>query len=119
VQHVYVCINEVEEAPSNGGTLKEMVTLLKRDKPLILYVSSSKEDFKRVWDVLKHAQENPSEYEKKKLFGVGHEAISSLDAYVADRKTNRSKGLAPAESLDDSAFFNTNDDDAPALELQV
>jgi hypothetical protein len=113
---VYICVNEVEETPANGGYYKTDAPI-RRNKPLIYYMSSSKEDFKTVWDIAAHAQQNPEMYEKEKLFGVGDEASTKLNNFLAERAIHLSTGVKRSSLVHESTFYNTSQDEAPALSL--
>jgi hypothetical protein len=116
VRQVYICVNEVEETPANGGYYKADAPI-RCNKPLIYYMSSSKEDFKKVWDIVVHAQKNPEMYEKEKIFGVGDEASTKLNNFLAERATRRSTGAKRSRSVHESTFYNASQDEAPALSL--
>jgi hypothetical protein len=74
VRHLHLMIVKVEETPMNGGKLAR----LERDKPLIYYTSSSKEDALNVLNTVADAADETTQarFEKVKLYGVGQAAWS-------------------------------------------
>jgi hypothetical protein len=88
-----VFINQVEETPMSGGTLSG--SQLRREKAQITYISSSKEDAERIFEILAvDSRINGEKYDKKKFFGTGARLIQKLKAGEAERGRRRSRPSA-------------------------
>jgi hypothetical protein len=100
VRHLHIMVNEVVETPMNGGRM----TTVRRDRPQIFYVSSSKEDASAVLEAVADAQEDREQeaFEKVKFYGIGKPGIQQLQTYINERTLRRARATRAAETLDES-----------------
>jgi hypothetical protein len=112
VRHLHIMVNEVVDTPMNGGK----TISLRRERPQIYYVSSSKEDASAVLDAVADAQEDRDQerFEKVKFYGVGEPGVQQLNAYMNERTLRRARATKAAETLDESQV-TIPDDIAPSL----
>jgi hypothetical protein len=84
----------------SGGILP--VGRLRREKPLITYVSTAPGDAKRVFDALEDAQVNKESYEKLKFFGSGAALLGAMAKKDSESRAHRSRGSTGAANLEES-----------------
>jgi hypothetical protein len=85
-----VFVNQVQETPMSGGTLPPRQ--LRREKAYISYISSSKEDAERIFEILAvDSRVTSDNYEKKRFFGTGERLVEQLQAEEKDREHRRSR----------------------------
>ena len=85
-----VFVNQVQETPMSGGTLAPRQ--LCREKAYISYISSSKEDAERIFEILAvDSRVNSDNYEKKRFFGTGKRLVEQLQSEEDERDRRRSR----------------------------
>ena len=104
-------VNEVQETPEYGGQLP--ADRLRRPKTQIHYVSSCPEDLQAILETITLAAGDNENYEKKKFFGTGEEAMRNLDDFMSKRKRKRARNITSKSLQDTQAGISM--EDAPAI----
>jgi hypothetical protein len=95
-----IWVNQVAETPMSGGVLP--ASRLRREKPLITYVSTCPGDAKRVFDALEDSKINKEGYEKLKFFGSGKDLLDTMAKSDGESSAHRSRGSTGAVNLQES-----------------
>jgi hypothetical protein len=95
-----IWVNQVAETPMSGGVLP--ASRLRREKPLITYVSTCPGDAKRVFDALEDSKINKEGYEKLKFFGSGKDLLDTMAKSDGESSAHRSRGSTGAANLQES-----------------
>jgi hypothetical protein len=100
VYGLQIWVNQVAETPMSGGVLP--ASRLRRERPVITYVSTGPGDAKQVLDALEDAGVNKEGYEKVKYFGSGKALLDKMASKQLESKSRRSRGSTGADNLQES-----------------
>jgi hypothetical protein len=95
-----IWVNHVAETPMSGGVLP--ASHLRREKPLITYISTCPGDAKQVFDALEDSKVNKEGYEKLKFFGSGNDLLDTMAKTDGESSAHRSRGSSGAANLQES-----------------